>query len=263
MTYLYVPIATLIVFSSMQDIDRFDAEASRDMGSGRWRTLFRVVAPQAKVGLLGAFGLTAILASADFVTPRLVGGPRGLMIGSVVQDLALTAGDLPAASALALSFLTLFAASLALLYLFGRLLRPLFVTASRPFNRGATRLGRLMPLWFGRTSFSVPATGLLLVYLTVPTILVIIFSLNAAPSTGLPITGLTTDWYPEIVNRSGFVDSLRGSLLVTSFAVLVATLVASLLHSRSDSAHGKFSRALWMLIFLPFVVPGRPRAPHC
>ncbi len=37
-----------------------------------------------------------------------------------------------------------------------------------------------MPLWFGRTSFSVPATGLLLVYLTVPTILVIIFSLNAA-----------------------------------------------------------------------------------
>ena len=78
MAYLWLPLAVLVVFSSMQGIDRKTVEASRDLGAGRWRTISKVVAPQARGGLAGAFVLTAIFTSADFVTPRLVGGPRGL-----------------------------------------------------------------------------------------------------------------------------------------------------------------------------------------
>ena len=84
MVYLWLPLAVLVVFSSMQGIDRKTVEASRDLGAGRWRTVFKVVAPQARGGLAGAFVLTAIFASADFVTPRLVGGPRGLTVGAIV-----------------------------------------------------------------------------------------------------------------------------------------------------------------------------------
>ena len=256
MTYLYLPFGVLIIYSSMQGIDRFDVEASRDLGSGRWRTVARVVAPQARVGLAGAFVLTAVLAVADFVTPRLVGGPQGLMVGSVVQDLALTGGDLPGAAALALSFLVLFAAALAGLYLLVRLMRPLLRILSGPANSLAAKVAVRTPARLSRISLSVPVAAVLLVYMVAPTILVILFSFNAAPSTGLPITGLTTDWYPEIVGRSGFGDALKGSLIITSIAVTVATLVALPMAFALNKAEGLLSKSLWLLIFLPFVIPG-------
>ena len=256
MTYLYLPFAALIIFSSMQGIDRYNAQASRDLGAGRWRTLAAVVVPQARVGLLGAFALTAILASADFVTPKLVGGPRGLTTGAVIQDLALTAGDLPGAAALALSFMALFVLALGALVLLARLARPLLRRAAGPINSLSARAAVRFRSPLSRISLSVPATWLLLIYLVTPTLLVILFSFNAAPSIDLPITGLTTDWYSEIVNRAGFGDALRGSLTVTSFAVVVATLVAVPVAFALRKAEGGFRRLLWLLIFLPFVIPG-------
>lgn len=256
MAYLWLPLAVLVVFSAMQGIDRRTVEASRDLGAGRWGTVFKVVVPQARAGLVGAFVLTAIFTSADFVTPRLVGGPRGLTIGAVVQDLALSAGDLPGAAALALSFLAVFAAVLGLLALVAWGARALLRPAARRIEPAMASVSRRTRSPLARISLSVPVTALALAYLVIPTILVILFSFNAGPTTGLPITGLTTDWYPDIVGRAGFTDSLSGSLIIAGIGVTVATAIAVPFAFALRRARGTRRRLLWAAVFLPFVIPG-------
>lgn len=254
MTYVYLPIAALIVYSAMQEIDPRSVEASRDLGAGRWRTIARVIAPQARVGLFAAFALTLVLAGADFVTPGIVGGTSGTMVGAAVQNRALPGGDLPGAAALALSFVAIVIMLMLVLFLAGKLLRPLFARAGRALNPMIARVAKRMPA--SDRSISLPLSILLLVYLMVPTILVIVFSFNSSSTVGLPLTGFTTDWYPEIVSRVGFTDALRGTLLVTSIAVVGSLLIGIPVAFALRKLHGAWSRLLWIAVVLPFVIPG-------
>lgn len=256
MVYLYLPFAALIVYASMQGIDPRALEASRDLGAGRWRTIAKVALPQARVGLLAAFCLTAVFSSADFVTPRLVGGSRGTTVGAMIQDLALTGGDLPGSAALALAFAGLFVLVLGALLLLLRAARPLAGRIGPRVDRVGAAVAERIRSPISQRSLSVPVSGLLLVYLVAPTLLVIVFSFNAESSIGLPITGLTADWYPEIVSRAGFEDALMGSLLVTSVGVVGATVLAVPMAFALTRATGLGKRLLWVAIFLPYVVPG-------
>ena len=256
MTYLYLPFGILIVHSSMHGINPSNIEASRDLGAGRWRTVANVVVPQARTGMAGAFALTAMLASADFVTPRLVGGPTGLMVGSLVQDLALTAGDTPGAAALAISFVVLFIVALGCIALILKVLLKGLKLLEMPFNSMASRVVRNKPAMIDRRSWSTPITMLVLVYLVVPTFLVVLFSFNESRTTGLPMTGLTTKWYPEIVGRAGFAESLRGSLMVASFAVVMATAIAVPFAFAMNRSRGAAARLLWLIVVLPVMIPG-------
>lgn len=254
MTYVYLPVAALIVYSAMQDIDPRSVEASRDLGAGRWRTIASVIAPQARVGLLAAFALTLILAGADFVTPRIVGGTSSSTVGASIQDLALAGGDLPGAGALAISFLAIVFLLVAGLALAGKLFKPVFARAGRALDPVAAKVAQHMPT-SGR-SISLPLTLFLLVYLTVPTILVIIFSFNSAPSVGLPLRGFTADWYPEIVSRAGFSDALRSTLVVTSAAVIGGLFIGIPVAFALRKLSGTWGRLVWVAVVLPFVIPG-------
>lgn len=256
MVYAYLPITTLIVYSSMQSIDPSSIEASRDLGAGRWRTIFRVVGPQARVGIFVAFVVTLILASGDFVTPRIVGGTGGVMIGAAVQDQAQTAGDLPGAAALALSFLGVELVALAAIALLLRFARPLIRAIGRQVDPVAVRISNRLPVHAGRRSMSLPATVALLVYLTVPTILVIIFSFNASPNIGPPLTGLTGDWYSYILSRVGFSDALHGTLIVTLIAVPGSLAIGIPVAFALTRLRGAWARLTWLAVLCPFVIPG-------
>lgn len=254
MTYVYLPVAALIAYSAMQDIDPRSVEASRDLGAGRWRTIASVIVPQARGGLVAAFALTMILAGADFVTPRIVGGTSSSTIGASIQDLTLAGGDLPGAAALAVSFVAIVFVLVAGLALVGKLLKPAFTRAIRALDPAVANVARRMPS-SGR-SVSLPFTVLLLVYLLVPTILVIVFSFNSARSVGLPLTGFSTEWYPEIMSRAGFSDALRSTAVVTSAAVIGALFIGIPVAFALRKLSGIWRRLVWIAVVLPFVVPG-------
>lgn len=254
MTYVYLPVTALIAYSAMQDIDPRSVEASRDLGAGRWRTIASVIAPQARGGLLAAFALTMILAGADFVTPRIVGGTSSSTIGASIQDLTLAGGDLPGAAALAVSFVAIVLVLVAGLALVGKLLKPALRRAMRAANPLIAEIARRMPS-SGR-SISLPLTVLLLVYLLVPTILVVVFSFNSARSVGLPLTGFSTEWYPEIVSRAGFSDALRSTAIVTSAAVIGALFIGIPVAFALRKLRGVWRWLVWVAALLPFVVPG-------
>jgi spermidine/putrescine transport system permease protein len=84
---------------------------------------------------------------------------------------------------------------------------------------------------------------------------VIVFSFSAGSTTGVPIPGLTTSWYGDVVNRPGFAEGLRGSMFVALVAVALATAVAVPVAFALSRLDGVRQRLLWGAVALPFVVP--------
>ena len=259
--YVYLPIAVLTIYGSLQSIDPRTLEAARDMGSGRFGTVARVVVPQARSGLRAAFALTFVLSASDYITPTLVGGAKGQMVGAVIQDQFGGAADVPLGAALAFvsvgAFIVVLAAAALLERAAGRLL-----SGRRPLAFAA-RARRPSSSWrhaFSRMSVSVPATGLLMAFLLAPLIVVIVFSFNAGSVPSLPLTGLTTRWYSNIVGQSEFPQALRTSLEVMVLGVglglLLGVPAAFALARRRFAAQSMVLASVYGPVAIPGVVLG-------
>ena len=96
-----VPLAVLPIFSSMQNLKPDLLEASRDLGAGRWRMHRTVTLPLTLPGLMTGFAFAFVLAAGDYVTPSLVGGTSGLMLGNLVTSQFTLAANWPFGAALA------------------------------------------------------------------------------------------------------------------------------------------------------------------
>jgi putative spermidine/putrescine transport system permease protein len=256
MAYVYLPIGLAAVFGAVQDIDAHSVEAGRDLGAGRWRTALQVVAPQARSALTTCFVLTTVLASADYVTPQLVGGTTGVTIGVAIRNRALSGADLPGAAATTLAFLVVLALVVVGGVLVLRLCRWAAGPLSAPGNRLAGRAAALAPRRLARVSFSRAGTVVLAAYAVLPTLVVLVFSFNSARTLGLPWHGFTTEWYAEVVSRPGFSASLRTSLVVAVTATALATVVGGALAAVAARSGARTRRLLQAVGMLPFVVPG-------
>lgn len=256
MTYLYLPIGLVIVYGAMQDIDSHTAEAARDLGAGRWRTLFQVVLPQARTGLMSCFLLVTVLACADYVTPALVGGRSGQTIGTLIRSQALATADLPGSAAMALGFMTLLASLLFAVLLVWRLAKPVRRGLGRAANLLAARTGAAAPRWWTRRSLSRPAALLVAAYLILPTVVVLVFSFNDASTLGLPWKGFTTKWYGSIIQKPGFSDALGTSIKLMLIGVGGAVALGTPFAFAMRRADGWWRKSLLTVIALPFVVPG-------
>lgn len=99
LVHIYLPFAILMVVSAMSEIKKELIEASRDLGTSPVGAFFRVVAPNAAQGLIGAFMLTFILAASDYVTPQMVGGASGQTTGLLIADQFRKTGNWPMGAA--------------------------------------------------------------------------------------------------------------------------------------------------------------------
>jgi len=85
MTYVYLPLMVLPLFAA---IDRFDMrliEAAYDLYASRWQVLRRVILPTVRPGIVAGSILVFIPALGAYVTPRLLGGGRNMMIGNFIE----------------------------------------------------------------------------------------------------------------------------------------------------------------------------------
>ena len=85
MTYVYLPLMVLPLFAA---IDRFDMrliEAAYDLYASRWQVLRRVIVPIVKPGIVAGSILVFIPSLGAYVTPRILGGGRNMMIGNFIE----------------------------------------------------------------------------------------------------------------------------------------------------------------------------------
>jgi spermidine/putrescine transport system permease protein len=103
--YNYLPIAILPLYVALEKIPRNLHLASMDLGASRLVSFLTITMPLALPGIAGAALLTFVLAAGDYVVPALLGGARGLMLGSLIATQVLAAQNLPLGSAIALMLL--------------------------------------------------------------------------------------------------------------------------------------------------------------
>jgi spermidine/putrescine transport system permease protein len=101
LAHAFAPFAILPIFVALEKIDRSFLEASRDLGETRVATFFRVTLPLAMPGVVAATLIVFIPVIGDYITPRLVGGPSGLMIANMIQTQFLKLNNAPMGAALA------------------------------------------------------------------------------------------------------------------------------------------------------------------
>lgn len=101
LAHAFAPFAILPIFVSLEKIDRSLIEASLDLGENRMTTFLRVTLPLALPGVVAAVLIVFIPTVGDYVTPRLVGGPDGLMIANMIQIQFLRLNNAPMGATLA------------------------------------------------------------------------------------------------------------------------------------------------------------------
>ena len=101
LAHAFAPFAILPIFVALEKIDRSLLEASQDLGETKLSTFFRVTLPLAMPGVVAAVLIVFIPTIGDYVTPRLVGGPDGLMIANMIQVQFLRLNNAPMGATLA------------------------------------------------------------------------------------------------------------------------------------------------------------------
>jgi spermidine/putrescine transport system permease protein len=85
MAYVYLPLMVLPLYAA---IDRFDfrlIEAGYDLYASRWQVLRGIIVPIIKPGIVAGSILVFIPSLGAYVTPRVLGGGKNMMIGNFIE----------------------------------------------------------------------------------------------------------------------------------------------------------------------------------
>ena len=118
LTSVFLPITVLPLYSSLMNIPYSLIEASRDLGAGPAQTFRKVTLPLSMPGMVAGFIFTFVLTAGDYVTPALLGGNDGQMIGNSITSQFGVASNWPLGSAI--TFFVV--AALVVLFLVGGML---------------------------------------------------------------------------------------------------------------------------------------------
>ena len=85
MVYVYLPLMVLPIYASLERLDFALVEAAYDLYASRWRVLKRVIFPLAKPGVIAGSILVFVPSLGAYVTPRVLGGGKNLMLGNLIE----------------------------------------------------------------------------------------------------------------------------------------------------------------------------------
>lgn len=115
---LTLPLVVILQTISLAQVDRSLVEAAHNLGCGRLRTVFTVVVPLAKVGLIIGAVFCFILSFGDFVAPYYLGGSKPPTLPILIIDQTKSGQQWPRAAVVAITMMvTLFTVAFAAIYL--------------------------------------------------------------------------------------------------------------------------------------------------
>ena len=83
--HLYTMFMLVPIFNSMMRIDRSLLEAADDAGASGWQTLWNVVVPLSRTGILIGSIFVITIVMGDFVTVGVMGGQQIASVGKIIQ----------------------------------------------------------------------------------------------------------------------------------------------------------------------------------
>jgi putative spermidine/putrescine transport system permease protein len=115
-----MPLMVLPILTVLSKIDPNLADASRVLGAGEWRTLWRVTLPLSLPGIIAGCILTYSASITAFVTQTLIGGARLIYMPLHIYQQAVGANNWPFAAAISIIFMVTVMAVVAALSAIGR-----------------------------------------------------------------------------------------------------------------------------------------------
>ena len=118
---LTLPLVVLLQLFSLAYVDRNLVEAAHNLGCTAIETVFLIVMPAARVGIILAATFAFILSFGDYVSPSLLGGSKPPTLSVLMVDVVKSGANWPQASVVAVMMIvTLLAVSFAaLIYAYG------------------------------------------------------------------------------------------------------------------------------------------------
>jgi spermidine/putrescine transport system permease protein len=188
------------------------------------------------------------------ITPALVGGLDGTMLGMVIASQFGLAGNWPYGAALAL-----------ILMIFVSVILIAIVNATRtpgvlmgedgggtpPKSSGRMTLKQQLSSWLGFAAFLLPYA-----FLYMPLLLIVVFSFNDSQLQSFPLSGFTLRWYEEALSNAPLQAALMRSLIVGSIVLVVSAVMGTLF--AIILAYGRLYgvKAIELLLAVPVAIPG-------
>ncbi|MFM8746713.1 MAG: ABC transporter permease [Aestuariivirga sp.] len=112
MLYVYLPLMVLPLYASMEKLDFRLVEAAYDLYATRLKVLWRVIIPAVKPGIIAGSILVFVPALGAYVTPRVLGGGKNMMLGNLIELQFGQGRNWPLGSALSITLMVIVMAAL-------------------------------------------------------------------------------------------------------------------------------------------------------
>lgn len=114
MVYVYLPLMVLPLYASMEKLDFRLIEAGYDLYANSWQVLRRVIIPLVKPGIIAGSILVFIPSLGAYVTPRVLGGGKNMMLGNLIELQFGQGRNWPLGSAISITLMVIVMAALLL-----------------------------------------------------------------------------------------------------------------------------------------------------
>ncbi len=265
---VYIPFATLPIYSSLLNVERETIDAAADLGAGPFQTFCKITLPLSMSGVIVSFLFIFLLAAGDFVTPQLVGGKTGMMIGNAVATQFGIVCNWPLGSAMVFSTIAIIAATLVagflLLQVVRKARRKISALASlSPSSHADSAPGAIPPSPLKiRRRLSVVRLPILRIYavlalsfLFLPVLILVLLSFNKNITGVFPLEGFTMDWYREAFNKGILWPALENSVRIAAGTALMSALLGTPAAFALTRYSFRFRKALRVILSIPISMP--------
>ncbi|HEY9212628.1 MAG TPA: ABC transporter permease subunit [Ancylobacter sp.] len=251
--YISIPFAFIAIFTALEKIPQSLIEASQDSGASSWQTFLHVVWPLSRPSVAIGFSLAFLTTVGDYVTPSMVGGIDGTMIGTVIASQFGIANNWPYGSAIAVCLMLSVGVVLAIVMWLGQTKDVLMGDegAKAPPSYAKSSPGQRLRALLGGAAFLLPY-----LFLYAPLAVMVLMSFNDSSVQAFPLQGATLRWYRELASNAPMLEAVRRSLMVGFCVVLISTVAATGFAFVIHYGRIRHARFFEFALALPVAIPG-------
>lgn len=125
------------------------------------------------------------------------------------------------------------------------------------FRQGEKKAKKKRDFLAGKGSF-FPSIYIILVYIFLffPVAVIFLYSFNISKALIWPIKGLTWKWYPLIFTNSTLLDSIKNSLKVATWVMLISTIIGTIAAFALVRYESKMKNLITAAMLAPIITPG-------
>ena len=116
MVYNFLPFMVLPIYSVLMKMDKSIIEAAEDLGGNYFVVLRKIIIPLSVPGIMSGITMVFMPAVTTFIISRLLGGGHYMLIGNLIEQQFLVAGDWNFGSAISFALMIIILISMSIMH---------------------------------------------------------------------------------------------------------------------------------------------------